>query len=69
MKVPNTEANGKKCICGGCPSYLGANEGFFCSSGKSKKKYEQKGCICGQCALWKEYKLNGGYFCINGQAV
>lgn len=69
MKVPNTVPNSKKCICGDCPSYLGDNEGFFCSAGKSKQNYEKKGCICGKCDLWKEYKLGGGYFCVNGMSV
>jgi len=69
MKVQDTNENSRKCICGDCPSYLeGKDEGFFCSMGKSSEQYGKKGCICGKCALWKDYGLSKGYFCINGAA-
>ena len=69
MKVPDTNENSQKCICGDCPSYIdGKDEGFFCSMGKSAEKYEKNGCICGRCDLWEDYKLTKGYFCISGEA-
>ncbi|MDA8441887.1 MAG: DUF2769 domain-containing protein [Peptococcaceae bacterium] len=38
-------------------------EGMFCAFGKSKCIDEEKGCICGECALFTEYNLQKGYFC------
>lgn len=70
MKVTNTDENSRKCICRDCPSYIeDQDEGFFCSIGKSSEQYEKKGCICGKCALWDEYKLSSGYYCVIGEAV
>lgn len=68
MKVPNNEQNMGKCKCGDCPSYMGGGEGFFCAMGKSKMIKEQKGCLCGSCAIFAEYKLADGYFCGSGAA-
>ncbi|MDD5258396.1 MAG: DUF2769 domain-containing protein [bacterium] len=25
-------------------------------------------CICGQCDIFKQYKLGNGYFCLTGKA-
>jgi hypothetical protein len=36
--------------------------------GKSEKTPEMKGCVCMNCGVFAEYKLTGGYFCINGAA-
>ncbi len=66
-KVPNTPENKSRCICGGCPSYPG-DGGFFCAVGKSDKEIRRRGCICGDCLNYKEYGLDGGYYCAEGQA-
>jgi hypothetical protein len=29
---------------------------------------EQKGCLCGACQVFAEYKLKDYYFCRNGKA-
>jgi hypothetical protein len=68
MKVPNTNENMAKCICGSCPTFTqnGLSGGFFCARGKSEKVPEMKGCICADCPNWAEYDLSRGYFCIHG---
>ncbi len=66
-KVPDTPENMARCICGGCPSYPG-DGGFFCAKGKSAQPVVKRGCICGDCANFKEYKLVDGYYCVTGVA-
>ncbi len=39
-------------------------EGMFCAFGKSACIEENKGCICGNCLLFREYSLKKGYFCL-----
>jgi hypothetical protein len=55
MKVPNTNENMAKCICGSCPTFTqnGLSDGFFCARGESKKVPEMKGCICADCPVWQ----------------
>jgi hypothetical protein len=67
QKVPDTPENMSRCICGGCPSYPGEG-GFFCAKGKSGPSVRQRGCLCGDCANFKEYKLQDGYYCVGGAA-
>lgn len=38
-------------------------EGMFCAFEKSKCIHDEKGCICPTCELFKENKLDKGYFC------
>lgn len=38
-------------------------EGMFCAFDKSKCIKEDKGCICGDCDLFKENNLDKTYFC------
>ncbi|MCL4473914.1 MAG: DUF2769 domain-containing protein [Actinobacteria bacterium] len=68
MEVPNTPENAAKCICSTCPTYIQGDSGFFCALGKSERNPTQKGCLCGDCALWGEYDLSDGYFCTEGKA-
>ncbi len=59
------------CICKKCPSYpcsKKCNEILYCSKGKSSKKIKKKGCICGNCLIFKMGKFTEGYYCISGIA-
>ncbi len=69
MHVPDTHENASKCICSSCPTYIEGDKGFFCALDKSDKNPQQHGCYCSDCALWGEYELSKGYFCINGKAT
>lgn len=70
MKVPDTKENMMKCICMKYPTHnvcmKEKMEGFFCSKGKATCELKEMGCICADCALWAEYKLNVPYYCVNG---
>lgn len=74
-KILNTKENFAKCVCAGCPTYQandcakGKKEKLYCAVGKSNCELARKGCICGACPIWSEYKLDGGYFCLNGEAI
>jgi hypothetical protein len=39
-------------------------EAMFCAYGKSDCINEEKGCLCGTCAVFKEYEPGKGYFCL-----
>ncbi len=39
-------------------------EAMFCAFEKSSCIKEEKGCICGTCAVHKENKLEKGFYCI-----
>ncbi len=70
MKVPDSQENLMKCICGQCPTYnqcmKDKMEGLFCARGKSSCDIEKKGCICGQCPLFSEFGLENLYYCLTG---
>lgn len=72
-KVSNTKENLTKCICEGCPTYQATScpkdnkEKLYCATGKSKCSLVGKGCLCGACPIWSEYKLNDGYFCLTNK--
>lgn len=66
-KVADVPENMARCICGGCPSYPG-EAGFFCAKGKSAKEIARRSCVCGDCAIFKEYDLVSGYYCADGVA-
>ena len=66
-KVPDTDANMSRCLCGTCPTYPGEG-GFFCAKGKSAKAIERKGCMCSGCANFSEFGLTDGYYCADGAA-
>ena len=39
-------------------------EAMFCAYEKSNCIKEEKGCMCGNCELHKEYNLPNGYYCM-----
>jgi hypothetical protein len=67
QKVPDTPENSSRCICGGCPSYPGGGA-FYCAKGKSALPVRRRGCVCTDCAVFKAYGLEDGYYCIGGVA-
>ncbi len=68
MPVPDNDHTHAGCICGNCPSYPGDDPWTYCASGKSAKPIEQNGCICPSCPIYKEFGIDGMYFCVNGVA-
>ena len=70
MKVPNTEENLSKCLCGGCPTFYVnlLRGGFFCALDKVDETPRSKGCNCPTCPVFTKYSLMRGYFCIWGVA-
>jgi hypothetical protein len=73
--VPNTKENIARCVCPTCPTYTADDcpkekqENIFCAVGKSGCGLADRGCLCGNCPLWDEYKLTKGSFCIRGAAI
>ena len=65
-KVADTPENMAKCICGECPSKNHDDMGFYCAKGKSPMTVRRRGCVCGDCALWRDYRLTKGYYCAEG---
>jgi len=56
------------CICQKCPSYPGKNDPkVYCERAKSDLPIEKKGCICGQCPIWKINRFSEYYYCIIGK--
>lgn len=72
MKVPDVQENADICICPGCPTYdkcMGdAHLRLFCSRGDTECDPKSRGCMCGQCPVWSEFKLGEYYFCLEGAA-
>jgi hypothetical protein len=69
-KPEDIDKNRNACICSNCPLFSECNsangEIFFCGAQKSRCAIDaSKMCICGGCAVYDEYDLSGGYFCIN----
>ncbi len=64
------DANKKICatFCGNCPSYSGTGETelLFCSTGKTGKITEEKGCLCGGCPVTPKMGLRWSYYCTRG---
>jgi len=71
-KVPDTQENIQKCICGGCPSYSQCmrdkDEILYCARAKSNCEIAKNGCLCGACPLTSEFNLNKMYYCEIGAA-
>jgi hypothetical protein len=65
-KVPDTDENMAKCICGDCPSKPRDQVSFYCARGKSPEPVRRRGCVCGDCPMWREYDLTKGYYCDEG---
>ncbi|MGV8083701.1 MAG: DUF2769 domain-containing protein [Coriobacteriia bacterium] len=72
MKVDDTDKNADRCLCPGCPTYNAcmkeAEQRLYCSRGKTGCAVEPRGCICGECPVWVQYRLFAHYFCMNGAA-
>ena len=66
-KVADVSDNEARCICGGCPSDP-ADSILYCAKGKSAHGIYRRGCICGDCEIFKEYGLVSGYYCGDGAA-
>ena len=68
MKIPDTQENLMKCICGQCPTYSQCMkdnmEGLYCAGKESNCDIEKMGCICGQCPIFAEHDLVKFYYCI-----
>jgi hypothetical protein len=43
---------------------LGDAEAMFCAYGKSQCISEEKGCLCSECEVFKEFQPGPGYFCM-----
>ncbi len=78
QKSPIVELNDKnasRCLCPGCPTYMSSpcpderREKIFCSTGMTDCDVDQRGCLCGDCQVFKEYGLKIGYFCVKGEAT
>jgi hypothetical protein len=63
--VRDVQENAARCECGSCPSYPGEGA-LFCARGKSAKEIVLLGCLCASCAVFKEYDLEGSYYCEEG---
>jgi hypothetical protein len=66
-RVPDTPENEARCICAECPSFPGEGS-LYCSRGKSQKSVRRRGCVCPDCRNFKEYGLEGEYYCADGAA-
>lgn len=40
-------------------------EGMFCAFGKSNCITDEKGCVCPECAVYKENNLTNVYYCLD----
>jgi len=70
MKPMDNKDNSARCICPACALHTDCNrkknELLFCGRNKSECAMDQKRmCICGDCPVYGENDLSGGYFCIN----
>ncbi len=64
--VADTPENGTLCICRDCPSFPG--EGIlYCARG-AQPKVRKRGCVCGDCKVFRQAKLQDGYYCADGAA-
>ena len=63
--VEDNEVNRKRCICPDCPSMPKdcPDEILYCGRPMSRCDINARGCICTPCPSYKEYKLEGLYFC------
>jgi hypothetical protein len=73
VKVDDSNANVRSCVCPDCPSYdscaAASGETLYCARGMSACDFTRNGCICGECSVWKTYALAAYYFCIEGAAT
>ncbi len=73
MKVDDSKANVRACICPDCPTYdacaKGKGETLYCARDKSACTLAEQGCICDECTVWGMYELSDFYYCTNGPAA
>lgn len=73
-KVKKNQENLAKCNCPECPSYNACcrkrDEKLFCAGevGRSRCDLSMLGCLCGDCLVHEERKLQCGYYCMHGSA-
>jgi hypothetical protein len=65
------ERNKMECICPDCPSYNDCakfnSELLYCEDGKSINCiFDEKGCICGDCLVYKRMGMVNEFFCTRG---
>jgi hypothetical protein len=60
--------NLKACTCKNCPSYSGG-AGMFCSRGKHLEQGKKQGCLCETCELFRKFRFEGEYFCLNAEKL
>jgi hypothetical protein len=65
-KVPDTNENLAKCICGDCPSKPEDSMALYCAKGKSTARVKARGCVCPDCPLTPEFDLQKDYYCEDG---
>ena len=65
MSVVDSPENTGRCLCPSCPSFPSdcRNEVLYCSRGKSLCEIAVRGCICGTCPVYLDYRLDVLYFC------
>lgn len=56
----------KACICKSCPSYSDGS-GMFCSRNKRPVQGKKEGCLCEACELFRKFRLEGEYFCLQAE--
>jgi len=67
MKVDDNKDNFSACLCDGCPTYNDCMKEkktkLFCAKGKVECEIKRQGCICGECPVASQYRLNELYYC------
>ena len=66
QKVPDTPENMSRCICGGCPPIPAGR--LLLRQREERLPVRRRGCLCTDCANFKEFGLQDGYYCIGGIA-
>ena len=72
MRPEKTSDNEARCTCPGCPTYNKCmdkgTEVLYCTVGATACELERKGCLCGECPVWRDNGLTTFYFCVHGAA-
>jgi hypothetical protein len=42
---------------------------MFCSRGKSLRQGKKEGCLCETCELFRKFRLEEEYFCLNAEKL
>jgi hypothetical protein len=65
-RVPDNDNTEAACICGECPSKNREDLTAYCATGKSGMAVRRRGCLCGDCSVYRDYDLTRGYYCDEG---